>query len=193
MKKVNILTLLVDRANYGRLKPLMLLLNRDKRFTHKVLCSGSMPLRRFGKVSEIVRQDGFETLDDIYMEVEGGENLSMGISIGVGIQLFSLAIANHRPDYLLVIGDRFEALAAVIASVYLNIRVIHIQGGEISGSIDESNRHAITKMAHMHFPATESAKNIIIKMGENPKFVHNVGCPVGDLILGNKLPQLSSL
>jgi UDP-hydrolysing UDP-N-acetyl-D-glucosamine 2-epimerase len=188
---IKILTLMVDRANYGRLKPLMQALQLDARFEQKVLCTGSMPLRRFGYVSNDVRNDGFNTLPDLYMEVEGGEHVSMGMSIGLAIQSLSVVFTYNKPDYLLIIGDRFEALAATISAIYQNIRVIHLQGGESSGSIDESNRHAISKMAHLHFPATEKAKKVLIQMGENPDFVQNYGCPVGDIILSDELPQLS--
>lgn len=190
---INILTILVDRANYGRLKPLMHKLDNDSRFDQMVLCTGSMPLRRFGRVSDQVRLDGFNTLPDLYMEVEGGENVSMGMSVGLGIQSISTVLSYHRPDYILLIGDRFEALAATISAIYQNIRVIHLQGGESSGSIDESNRHAISKMAHLHFPATEKAKGLLLRMGENPKFVHNCGCPVGDIIINGTLPEIKRI
>jgi len=190
---VSILTILVDRANYGRLKPLMHRLDNDSRFNQTVLCTGSMPLRRFGRVSDQVRLDGFNTLPDLYIEIEGGENVSMGMSVGVGIQSISTVLSYHRPDYILLIGDRFEALAATISAVYQNIRVIHLQGGESSGSIDESNRHAISKLSHLHFPATEKAKGILLRMGENPKFVHNCGCPVGDIIINGSLPEINKI
>jgi UDP-hydrolysing UDP-N-acetyl-D-glucosamine 2-epimerase len=152
-----------------------------------------MPLRRFGRVSDQVRLDGFNTLPDLYIEIEGGENVSMGMSVGVGIQSISTVLSYHRPDYILLIGDRFEALAATISAVYQNIRVIHLQGGESSGSIDESNRHAISKLSHLHFPATEKAKGILLRMGENPKFVHNCGCPVGDIIINGSLPEINKI
>lgn len=190
---IKILTLLVDRANYGRLKPVMEILNDDERFEQKVLCTGSMPLRRFGNVANDVREDGFDTLPDLLMEIEGGKHVSMGMSLGVAIQSLSVIFTYHKPDYLLLIGDRFEALAATVAAVYQNIRVIHLQGGESSGSIDESNRHAISKMAHLHFPATDKAKEILLRMGEDPSFVHNCGCPVGDIILSDQLPDLQSI
>ena len=88
-----------------------------------------------------------------------------------------------KPDVLLVIGDRYESLAAVIAAGYMNIPVAHIQGGEVSGSIDESARHAISKFAQFHFPSTARAADYLVRMGERPDTVFNVGCPSGDIVL----------
>ena len=103
-------------------------------------------------------------------------------SIGLGVINISAALNLHKPDLVLIIGDRYEALSVAISSACQNIPLAHLQGGEVSGSIDESIRHAITKLAHLHFPATDRAEHYIINMGENPKYVFNFGCPSADYI-----------
>ena len=125
------------------------------------------------------------------MEVEGSIPSSMAKSIGLGVIEFSSEFQRLKPDIVLLIGDRYEAFAASIAAAYMNIPLAHIQGGEISGSIDESARHAITKLAHIHFPSTERAAEYVLKMGEHEDYVFNVGCPSGDYInsLDTHLPR----
>lgn len=182
-----ILVVLVDRANYGRIKPVMQAIKNDESLKLDVLCTGTMVLPRFGNVVDIVKKDGFEVTSRIYMEVEGSNPTTMSKSIGLGIIEFTSEFDRLRPDIVLIIGDRYEALAAAISAAYMNLTLAHIQGGEVSGSIDESCRHAITKFAHLHFPSTERSANFIKRMGENPSSIHNVGCPVGDYIL--RLPK----
>ncbi len=173
---------LTDRANYGRLWPVMRAIDNDDRLEMVTVCTGTMLLERFGKAERIVEQDGFRIDGRIYMELEGSVPETMTKSIGFGISEFSSEFMRLKPDLVLVIGDRYEALAAVIAAAYQNICIAHIQGGEVSGSIDESTRHAITKFAHYHFPATVRAAEYIVRMGENPDHVFHVGCPCGDFI-----------
>ncbi|MCB0360139.1 MAG: UDP-N-acetylglucosamine 2-epimerase (hydrolyzing), partial [Bdellovibrionales bacterium] len=142
-------------------------------------------LERFGLPERVVINDGFEVNGRVYMEVEGSMPTTMAKSVGFGIVEFASEFQRLKPDLLLVIGDRYEALAAVIAAAYQNITIAHVQGGEVSGSIDESARHAISKFSHYHFPATERAGEYLRRMGEDPERVFVVGCPVGDLILQN--------
>jgi UDP-hydrolysing UDP-N-acetyl-D-glucosamine 2-epimerase len=177
-----ILVVLVDRANYGRIKPVMAAIENDSELELEVLCTGTMLLPRFGKVVDIVESDGFNVVSKIYMEIEGSNTTTMSKSIGLGIVEFSTEYDRIKPDVVLLIGDRYEALAATISAAYMNLPIAHIQGGEVSGSIDESCRHAITKFSHLHFPSTDRSAEYIIRMGEKPDTVYNVGCPVGDYI-----------
>lgn len=179
---LKVAVVLVDRANYGRLKPVMELLREASEINLQVVCAGTMMLDRFGLASGIVESDGFVVDEKIFMEVEGSVPSSMAKSIGLGIIEFANAFQRLRPDFVLVIGDRYEALSASIACVYQNLCLIHLQGGEVSGSIDESTRHAVTKLAHYHFPATKRAAEIIIRMGEDPKTVFALGCPSADVV-----------
>jgi UDP-hydrolysing UDP-N-acetyl-D-glucosamine 2-epimerase len=178
-----ILVVLVDRANYGRMKPVMMAISQHHKLHLQVVCAGSMVLGRFGNTMREVENDGFDITGKVFMELEGSIPLSMTKSLGFGIIEFSTEYARLEPDIVLLIGDRYEALAAALAAVYMNIPLAHIQGGEVTGSIDESARHAITKLAHWHFPATERSARFIEQMGESSKRIFMVGCPVGDYIL----------
>lgn len=178
-----ILTILVDRANYGRLWPVMRAIQNEPCLKLQVMCAGSMVLQRFGYSAGVVEQMGFNVDSRVYMELEGNVPISMAKSVGFGVIEFASEIARLDPDIVLLIGDRYEAMAAALAAVYTNYSLAHIQGGEISGSIDESARHAITKLAHYHFPATKRSAEYIIRMGESADTVFQVGCPCGDFIL----------
>ncbi len=185
-----ICVVLVDRANYGRLWPVMRAITRHPALELQTLCAGTMLLERFGQAEKIVEQDGFPVSARVYMELEGSVPATMAKSVGLGIIEFTNEYQRLKPDVVLLIGDRYEALAAAIAAAYMNIPVAHIQGGEVSGSIDESARHAITKFAQLHFPSTQRSADFIIRMGERPDYVFNYGCPSGDYIrtLDTELP-----
>lgn len=177
-----IAVVLVDRANYGRLRPVMQAIKADKGLELLTICAGTMLLERFGQAENIVAADGFSVDGRVYLEVEGSVPATMAKSVGLGVIEFASELQRLRPDIVLVIGDRYEALSAAIAAAYMNLPIAHIQGGEVSGSIDESARHAITKFAHLHFPSTERAARYIKQMGERADCVFNVGCPSGDYI-----------
>lgn len=172
---------LVDRANYGRLKPVMRAVAARPELELQVICAGTMVLERFDGPVRAVRADGFPVDDEVFMELEGSNPASMSKSVGLGIVEFTNSYQRLRPDVVLVIGDRYEALAATIAAAYLNLPIVHMQGGEVSGSIDESARHAISKFAHFHYPATKRAADYLVRMGEHPGTILGVGCPSSDL------------
>lgn len=177
-----ICVVLVDRANYGRMHPVMRAIDADSSLELLTVCAGTMLLERFGQAENMVTNDGFQVDGRVYLEVEGSIPATMAKSIGLGVIEFSSEFHRLKPDIVLLIGDRYEALAAVIAAAYMNLQIAHIQGGEVSGSIDESARHAITKFSHLHFPATERSAEFIRRMGERKDCVFNVGCPSGDYI-----------
>lgn len=185
--KRKIAIVLVDRANYGRLKPVIKEISSYSDLELQLICAGTMLLDRFGDAVRQVEKDGFRIASRIYMELEGSVPITMTKSLGIAVGEFASELYRLKPDILLVIGDRYEALAATLAAAYLNICIAHIQGGEVSGSIDESARHAITKFAHYHFPATERAADYIIRMGERPETVFLVGCPTSDVIAQSEL------
>lgn len=172
---------LVDRANYGRLKPVLHAIAERDDLQLQVLATGTMVLERFDFPVHIVEEDGFDVMAKVHVELEGSTPVTMAKSLGFAIIELATEIARLRPEILLVIGDRYEALAATLAAAYMNITVFHLQGGEVSGSIDESARHAITKLAQYHFPSTERARDFIVRMGEAPSTVLGVGCPSSDL------------
>lgn len=172
---------LVDRANYGRLKPVMRSIAEHPDLELQVIAAGTMVLERFGQPVEIVRGDGFRIDGEIYIELEGSKPATMAKSVGFAVVEFSSEFQRLKPDLVLLIGDRYEALAAAIAAAYMNVCIVHVQGGEVSGSIDESARHAISKFAHFHFPSTRRSAEYLIRMGEPPDSILGVGCPSSDI------------
>ena len=179
--KRKVCVVLVDRANYGRLKPVMKAIAERDDLELQVIATGTMVLQRFDLPLRVVEQDGFSIDARIYMELEGSTPATMAKSLGFGIVEFSGAFQRLEPDVTLIIGDRYEALAASIAAAYMNVCVAHLQGGEVSGSIDESARHAISKLAHFHFPSTKRAAEYLVRMGEDPETILAIGCPSSDL------------
>jgi len=183
-----ICVVLVDRANYGRMKPVMEAIAAHQGLELQVVVAGSMVLERFGLPSRLVEADGFRIDGQVFIELEGSTPSTMAKSVGLGIIEFASEFQRLRPDLLLLIGDRYEALAAAIAGAYMNLCIAHIQGGEVSGSIDESARHAITKFSHFHFPSTQRSADYLVRMGEHPETILSVGCPSSDL--ANRLDRL---
>lgn len=176
-----ILVVLVDRANYGRLKPVMRAIAGRRELELQTVAAGTMVLERFDQPVKIVRQDGFEVDGEIYLELEGSTPATMAKSVGFGVVEFASEFQRLKPDVVLLIGDRYEALSAAVAAAYMNICIAHIQGGEVSGSIDESARHAISKFAHFHFPSTRRSAEYLIRMGERPETILSIGCPSSDI------------
>lgn len=150
--------------------------------TLQVVLGASTLLDRFGKVERLIKEDGFEADMTFYNIVEGENPVTMAKSTGLGIIEMSTVLKNLSPDVVVIVGDRFEMMSVTIAAAYMNIPIAHTMGGEVTGTIDESIRHAITKFAHIHFPANEDARERIIKMGEDPNTVFNFGCPRLDLV-----------
>ncbi len=182
MSRVKITVVLVDRANYGRLKPVLEEMRSHPRIELQIVVTGSMLLDRFGSAVKVVEKDGFTIAERIYNELEGSVPATMVKSMGLAIIELGNAFERLGPDFVLVIGDRYEALSAAIAAAYQNICLIHLQGGEVTGSIDESARHAITKLAHYHYPATRRAADYIERMGELPDAIFAFGCPSADVV-----------
>jgi UDP-hydrolysing UDP-N-acetyl-D-glucosamine 2-epimerase len=163
------------------MKPVMQAIAARPELELQVLAAGTMVLERFLQPVQVVKEDGFCVDGEIYIELEGSTPATMAKSVGFGVVEFASEFQRLKPDLVLLIGDRYEALAAAIAAAYMNICIAHIQGGEVSGSIDESARHAITKFAHFHFPSTRRSAEYLVRMGENPKTILTVGCPSSDI------------
>lgn len=172
---------LVDRANYGRLKPVMHAIAEHPALSLQVIAAGTMVLERFGQPVNVVREDGFEVHGEVYIELEGSTPATMAKSVGLAVAEFTNEFQRLKPGVVLIIGDRYEALGAAIAAAYMNLCLVHVQGGEVSGSIDESARHAISKFAHYHFPSTARSRDYLIRMGERPSTILGTGCPGSDI------------
>lgn len=171
-----------SRANYGRIKTVLRSLRDHSNIHLQLLVGASALLERFGNVREIMEKDGFEITGTVYSIIEGETPTTMAKSTGLAVIELATMFENLKPDVVLTVADRFETLATAVAASYMNIPLAHTQGGEVTGSIDESVRHAITKLAHIHFPATDNSAKNLIRMGEYPDVVHFTGCPAMDLI-----------
>jgi len=182
MKNKKILVFIGSRANYSSAKPIMAAIKSHPSLDLLTLVGASAILERFGKVEDLLIKDGFSIDGRFYNLIEGENPVTMAKSTGLGLIEASSILDNLAPDFVVIIGDRYEMMSVVIAAAYQNIKIAHTMGGEVTGTIDESIRHAITKFSHLHFPANLDAANRIIRMGENPESVFNFGCPRIDLI-----------
>ena len=171
-----------SRANYSSIKSAMRAIDRHPDLQLQVVAGASALLERYGSVVELMQRDGFEVDARVYMLIEGENPTTMAKSTGLGLLELPTVFERLLPDIVLTVGDRFETMATALAATYMNLPLAHTMGGEVSGSIDESIRHAVTKFAHIHFPACSDARERIIRLGERPEFVFEVGCPRIDLV-----------
>jgi UDP-hydrolysing UDP-N-acetyl-D-glucosamine 2-epimerase len=148
----------------------------------QLICSASTLLDRYGQVVNLIERDGFKPAAKVFMLVEGETPATMAKSTGLGLMELPTIFDQLQPDIVLTVGDRFETMATTLAAAYMNLPLAHTMGGEVSGTIDESIRHAVTKFAHIHFPACTDARDRILKLGERPEDIHLVGCPRIDLV-----------
>jgi UDP-N-acetylglucosamine 2-epimerase (non-hydrolysing)/GDP/UDP-N,N'-diacetylbacillosamine 2-epimerase (hydrolysing) len=188
MNKRKIAVVSEARATYGYIRRLMQLIQRSDRLELQLIVTGMHLLKEYGhSVDEIIR-DGFTPAARVDMYVGGDSPTAWSKSLGVEIQGLAQVFDMLRPDLMLVAGDRAEILAATVAAAYMNIPVAHIQSGDLSGHIDGSARHAITKLAHIHLPSCEDSAERVRKLGEEPWRIFNVGAPqLDDVIHGKKL------
>ena len=185
--KRKICVVIHNRANYARVKSVMQAIKDHPDLELQLLVGSSALLSRFGSVIDIIREDNFKENAIVHSNLEGETPTTMAKSTGVAIIELATHFENLKPDIVLTVADRFETLSTAVAASYMNIALAHSQGGEITGSIDESVRHAVSKLAHIHFPATERAKNYLLRMGEEEESVHLTGCPTIDLITQSDL------
>ena len=176
-----------SRANYARIKTALEAVRDHPELELQLVAGASLVLERFGNALEVLTMDGFAPDATIRFIIEGETPATMAKSTGLGLLELPTVFELLQPDVVVTVADRFETIATAVAASYMNIPVAHTQGGEVSGSIDESVRHAVTKLAHVHFPATELAKQRVIAMGEDPAWVFNVGCPSIDLVARTEL------
>lgn len=185
MKKICVVV--ASRANYGRVKYLMKAIQDHPDLELQLIVGASTLLDRFGKAINVIRSDGFEPMRSIHYVLEGETLLTQAKSTGLGIIELSSALEDLHPDMVVTVADRFETMATAIASTYLNIPLVHLQGGEVSGNIDDRVRHAITKLADIHFVASDLSRQRVISMGEDQNYVFNFGCPSMDVLAHSDL------
>jgi UDP-hydrolysing UDP-N-acetyl-D-glucosamine 2-epimerase len=171
-----------SRANYSSIKSAMRAIRDHPELVLQLVVGASALLDRYGSVSGLIERDGFAADERVYMLIEGETPGTMAKSTGLGLLELPTAFERLQPDFVITVGDRFETMATALAATYMNIPLAHTMGGEVSGNIDESIRHAVTKFAHIHFPACSEAAERIVRMGEEPERVYTVGCPRMDLV-----------
>jgi bifunctional UDP-N-acetylglucosamine 2-epimerase / N-acetylmannosamine kinase len=176
-----ICVVITARPSYSRVKTALLAIQNNPKLELQLVLAGSALLDRYGNASKIIEQDGFKVVEKIYNILEGETPTTMAKTTGIAITELSTTFYNLKPDVVVTIADRFETIATSIAASFQNIPLAHIQGGEVTGNIDEKVRHANTKLADIHFVASEDARQRVIKMGEDASTVINTGCPSMDL------------
>lgn len=169
------------RPSYARVRSLLRAIEEHPKLRLRLIVGASAVLERYGAVVDVMRADGFEPDAQVYMVVEGENLVTMAKSTGLGVVELATLFDNYKPDVAVTIADRYETIATAIAASYLNIPVAHVQGGEITGSIDEKVRHAVTKLSNLHFVANGRAARYVTRMGEDPATVMQVGCPSIDV------------
>ncbi|MBO3700890.1 UDP-N-acetylglucosamine 2-epimerase [Roseivirga sp. E12] len=183
MKKRNICVVVTARPSYSRIRSVLLEIERHADLELQLVVSGTAILDKYGKTDDFIEKDGFTITERVYNVLEGGNPTAMAKTTGMAILELSTVFLNLKPDAVITIADRYETIATSIASSYLNIPLVHIQGGEVTGNIDEKVRHANTKLADIHFAASSQAMERILKMGEDAEYVFNTGCPSIDIAM----------
>jgi len=179
--KRKVAVVVTARPSYSRVKTALKAIKNHPHLELQLVVSGSALLDKYGNVIKYIEGDGFDIKEKVYTILEGENPTTMAKSTGLAIMELSDVFHNLGPDVVVTIADRYETIATSIAAAYQNIPLAHIQGGEVTGNIDEKVRHANTKLADMHFVSSEKAKERVIKMGEDPEYVFNTGCPSIDL------------
>ena len=184
MKKRSIAVFTGNRAEYGLQFPILRAIDRHPDLDYKLLVSGAHLDPNFGSTLDEIQRDGFHIESEIKIEMDAKSLFTTAQAIGSGILEISKVLHKLKPDVMVVYADRFEGLAAVIAATQMNIPTAHIEGGDLTegGALDDSVRHAMTKLSHLHFTTNTQASNRILAMGEEFWRVHTVGFPAIDLI-----------
>lgn len=179
MRKISLV--ITARSSYTKYKTILDNLINKKNIKIDIVCSGSALIDKFGKVEDEIIKDGFKIGKKINFILDNDEDDRPGKELSMAIFNFSEYFKEQKPDMVTVMADRYEILAPTISAAFLNIPIAHIQGGELSGNIDEKVRHAVTKLSNIHFPSTTKSMQNIIQMGENKKNIFKTGCPSIDI------------
>lgn len=169
------------RPSYSRIKSVLRAIADQPDLELQLVVAASALLDRYGNTIKYIERDGFEIAARVYMVLEGENLITSAKSTGLGLVEIATVLDNLRPDVVVTVADRFETMATAVAAAYMNIPLAHIQGGEVTGSIDEKVRHSVTKLADLHFVATERAAERVVRMGESPERVFVTGCASIDL------------
>lgn len=180
-QKRKICVVVTARPSYSRIKTALQAIKDHPELELQLVVAASALLDRYGSAVNYINNDGFEIKAKVFNVLEGENLTAAAKTTGIGILELSTVFDNLKPDMVITIADRFETMATAIAASYMNIPLVHIQGGEVTGNIDEKVRHSITKLADYHFVASEGARERVLKLGEEEKSIFNTGCPSIDL------------
>jgi UDP-hydrolysing UDP-N-acetyl-D-glucosamine 2-epimerase len=181
MSKRKVCVVVTARPSYSRIKTALKSIQNHPDLELQLVIAASALLDRYGSAVNFIERDGFEITAKVFNVLEGENLTAAAKTTGIGILELSTVFDNLAPDIVVTVADRFETMATAIAASYMNIPLAHVQGGEVTGNIDEKVRHAITKLADMHMVASPKAYERVVKMGEDPKKVYLTGCPSIDL------------
>ncbi|EPR74693.1 UDP-N-acetylglucosamine 2-epimerase [Winogradskyella psychrotolerans RS-3] len=192
MSHRKIAVVITARPSYSRVKTVLQAIKDHPNLELQLIVAASALLERYGSAVNYIENDGFTIAAKVFNVLEGENLTAAAKTTGIGILELSTVFDNLKPDIVVTVADRFETMATAIAASYMNIPLAHVQGGEVTGNIDEKVRHAITKLADYHFVASEDAKTRVLKLGEEVDSVFNTGCPSIDIAKGidrsDKLP-----
>lgn len=181
MAKRKVCVVVTARPSYSRIKTALKEIQNHPDLELQLVIAASALLDRYGSAVNFIERDGFEITAKVFNVLEGENPTAAAKTTGIGILELSTVFDNLAPDIVVTVADRFETMATAIAASYMNIPLAHVQGGEVTGNIDEKVRHAITKLSDLHMVASPRAYERVVKMGEDPKKVHLTGCPSIDL------------
>ncbi len=192
-KKLKLLFLTGSRGEWGYIRPILRLIDQSEDFEYSLAVTNMHLLPSFGQAENEIVADGFEIKHRLYMALDGYNHVSMVKSIGVLLCSMADILANEKPDWIILAGDRGEQMTGALAGAFSYVPVAHIQAGERSGNIDGMTRHAIGKYAHLHFAANQDAADRLTKLGEQEFRVHNVGAPQLDELRTGEITPLEEL
>lgn len=181
MSKRKIAVVITARPSYSRVKSVLQAIEKHPELELQLIVAASALLDRYGTAVKYIENDGFTIAAKVFNVLEGENLTAAAKTTGIGILELSTVFDNLCPDVVVTVADRFETMATAVCASYMNIPLAHIQGGEVTGNIDEKVRHAISKLADYHFVASEEAEQRVLKLGEDPAMVFNTGCPSIDL------------
>lgn len=190
--KRRVCVVITARPSYSRVKTVLDAIKDHPDLELQLVVAASALLDRYGNAVAAIAAAGFDIAARVYMVLEGENLATMAKTTGLGMLELATVFDNLKPHVVVTIADRYETLATAAAASYMNIPVAHIQGGEVTGSVDEKVRHAVTKLANLHFVSTEKSRERVIRMGEEPGAVFMTGCPSIDLAssLANNPPPV---
>lgn len=181
MVKRKVCVVVTARPSYSRIKTALEAIKISDQLELQLVVAASALLERYGTAVRYIETDGFDIAAKVFNVVEGEDLTAQAKTTGLGIMELANVFANLQPDMVVTVADRFETMSTAVAASYMNIPLVHIQGGEVTGNIDEKVRHAITKLADLHLVASEDAAQRVIRLGEEERAVINTGCPSIDL------------